>query len=301
MTEQVRHITVLRPGPLTLIEDGGRPGLGHLAIPPSGALDKKAWRLANRLVGNDESEAVLETTVGGVEFRVDCDCVIAVTGAMAPVEVDGVPAEWGMPLPLRPGQIVNVGVATVAVRCYVALSGGIDVDCVFGSRSTDILSGLGPSPLKDGDRISLGPVLGEVPAVDFVPYRVPQDEISIPVFLGPRHDWLTSESLFALSEQVWTVGTASNRVAIRLEGAQLERSRKGELFSEGMVTGSLQIHSDGTPVIFLADHPTTGGYPVVGVITGEGLDLCAQARPGTLVSFKVRYPDWRIEHIHRNI
>lgn len=288
----LRDISIVRSGSLTLIQDAGRPGLGHLAIPPSGALDRKSYKLANRLVGNDEGAAVLETTILGVEFRVNCECVVAITGALAPVEVDKMSSSWGTPIPLVRGQTINVGKATAGVRSYVAISGGIDVPPVFGSRSTDILSGIGPQPLHDGDVVPLGLRSQLAPAIDFAPYQIPQDKITLPLFLGPRHDWLTDESIVALSQQVWIVGSASNRIGIRLEGPPLERRRRGELASEGMVTGSLQVPSDGLSVIFMADHPTTGGYPVVGVISDDGLDLCAQARPGTEVSFHIRPSSW---------
>lgn len=286
MTTQSRTVLVLRSGSLTLVEDGGRPGLGHLAIPPSGVLDRRAWRLANRLVGNDEHAAVLETTINGVTLQAKSHCVAAVTGAMAPVTVDGLPGAWGTPILLNPGQILDVGSATAGVRSYVALSGGVEVPPVFDSRSTDLLSGLGPPPLSDGDVLPLGQILRSAPAIDFAPYPIPTDTICLPLYLGPRADWLTDKSLRELPLRTWTIGSTSNRIGLRLEGPSLDRARNDELLSEGILTGSVEIPPDGQPVIFLADHPTTGGYPVIGVVDDQGLALCAQARPGTSVSFR---------------
>lgn len=293
MTSQGRQITILRSGSLTLVEDGGRPGLAHLAIPPSGVLDRKAWKLANRLVGNNENAAVLETTMTGVAFRADCSCIAAVTGAPAPVQVDETASNWGAPVPLAAGQILSVGTVVSGLRCYVAVSGGIAVEPKFGSMSTDLLSGIGPPRISDGDELPLGSEVKSAPLVDLAQYEIPQDRIDLDMFLGPRHDWLTKESLAVLSTQLWTVGADSNRIGIRLEGSSpLELRHNHELVSEAMITGSVQIHPNGMPVIFLADHPTTGGYPVVGVVPQQSLDLCAQACPGTLVSFHIRPPTW---------
>lgn len=301
MMRNAREVIVLRAGSLTIVEDAGRSGLGHLAIPPSGALDTRSWRLANRLVGNHEEAAVLETTMNGIALQVACHCVAAVTGAVAPITVDGSPAGWGIPLMLDPGQVLNVGFATAGVRSYVALSGGIDALPVFGSRSTDLLSGLGPPPLSDGDVVPLGVVHGPIPAIDFAPYPAPDNEICLPIYLGPRHDWLSEEAISSLSQKTWTVATTSNRIGLRLKGPSLTRIREEELLSEGIVTGSVQIPPDGQPVIFLADHPTTGGYPVVGVVDDEGLLLCAQARPGTLVSFRPRALPWSVPTSKRTL
>lgn len=294
MTGPPREVTVLRSGSLTIVEDRGRSGLGHLAIPPSGALDTRAWRLANRLVGNHEDAAILETTINGVGLQMMCRCVAAVTGAIAPITVDGSPAGWGVPLMLDPGQVLDIGFATAGVRSYVALSGGISVPPVFGSRSTDLLSGLGPLPLSNGDVLPLGTGYGPVPAIDFAPYAAPANDICLPLYLGPRHDWLSEEAISSLSQKTWTVATTSNRIGLRLNGPPLTRIREDELLSEGIVTGSVQIPPDGQPVIFLADHPTTGGYPIVGVVDRQGLDLCAQARPDTLVSFRPRAVPWSV-------
>lgn len=297
MINQPREAVILRAGSLTVIEDGGRPGLGHLAIPPSGVLDLSAWRLANRLVGNKEDAAILETTMTGVAIQARSQCVAAVTGALAPVEVDGAPASWGVPLLLEPGQVLSVGMATAGVRSYVALSGGVVASPVFGSRATDLLSGLGPPPLSDGDILPLGPVYGPAPPIDFAPYPTPANDIHLFLYPGPRHDWLSPQALDMLARETWTVATNSNRIAMRLDGPPLARSRRDELPSEGIVTGAVQLPLDGQPLIFLADHPTTGGYPVIGVVDDEGLSLCAQARPGTVVSFRPLLPQWSVPRL----
>ncbi|MGH9106748.1 MAG: biotin-dependent carboxyltransferase family protein [Acidimicrobiales bacterium] len=292
MTGGTREVEVVRSGWLTTVQDGGRRGLAHLAIPASGALDRPAWRLANQLVGNPEGVAGLETTLTGVAVRAGTSCAVAVTGAPAPVSVDGRPARWGAPVELGPGQVLDVGTATDGLRSYVAVSGGIAVSPVFGSRATDLLSGLGPPALTDGSVIPLGDDPGPPPPQGQAPLPPPSLSLTLRLYPGPRQDWLTEVGLGALVNQSWAVASASNRIGIRLDGPSLERARTEELPSEGVVLGAVQLLPDGRPLVFLADHPTTGGYPVVGVVDEGDLPACAQARPGTPVRFQLRPAPW---------
>lgn len=282
-----RTVEVVKAGPLTTVQDRGRIGFAHLAVPRSGALDAPAWRLANRLVGNPPHAAALETTVSGPALR-PCDaCHIAVTGAWCPVLVDGRAGPWGVPFWVRPGQTVEIGTATRGLRSYVAISGGLAVDQILGSRSTDLLSGLGPAPLRDGDLLPLDPPAGPPAAIDYAPYPPPPIELSLRVLLGPRHDWFTDEALNTLARATYTVAPASNRIALRLDGPPLRRQHTAELPSEPVVTGAVEVPSDGRPLIFLNDHPTTAGYPVIAIVVPDGLASCAQARPGTAVRLRV--------------
>jgi biotin-dependent carboxylase-like uncharacterized protein len=254
-------------------------------VPHSGALDLPAARRANRLVGNQEGAAVLETTLTGCALRPDRQVTVAVAGAPCPVLVDGRPVAWGAPVLVPAGALLDVRSAASGVRGYVALGGGIAVDPVLGSRSTDLLSGLGPSPLRDGDVLPLGRPLGPGGPVDTVPWPGPPAELVLHVRLGPRADWFTEAGLGTLAGGDFRVSSASNRIGLRTEGPALERARDGELPSEGMVTGAVQVPPDGRPVVFLADHPTTGGYPVVAVVRAADLAAMAQAAPGTAVRF----------------
>lgn len=286
-----RWADVVRAGALTTVQDNGRPGYAHLGVSRSGALDAPAHRLANRLVGNAEGASVLETTVTGVALRIGPACHFAVTGAWAPVFLDGRPAGWGVAVAAPPGATVEVGTATRGIRCYVAVSGSFAVPAVLGSRSTDVLSGLGPPALADGDRLALGDPRGGPAGVDMAPYPPPPgpgEEIVLRARLGPRQDWISAGSLDRLRRSAYVVAPDSNRVALRLNGVALRRCVHGELASEGMVTGAVQVPPDGQPIVLLADHPTTGGYPVVAVVHREDLGLCAQARPGTAVRIDVR-------------
>ncbi|MEV8441597.1 biotin-dependent carboxyltransferase family protein [Actinosynnema sp. NPDC051121] len=276
---------MLRTGPQALVQDLGRPGHAHLGVPPSGALDPGSLRLANRLVGNPEDAACLEVLLGGLSLRANASCTVAVTGPATPALVDGVARD--SPLHLAPGDTLTLGTPHGGLRSYVAVSGGITVPAELGSRSTDVLSGLGPAPLRPGDELPLGDPTGVPVGVDvLVPARVP-DVLVVPVLLGPRDDWF-DDPADRLRAGRWTVSDRSNRVGIRLTGTALDRtaSRVGrELPSEGLVTGAVQVPADGLPVVFLADHPTTGGYPVIGVVAAPALPLLGQAAPGTRLRF----------------
>lgn len=272
-------IEVLRAGPLTTIQDQGRPGYAHLGVPRSGALDAPAARLANRLVGNPSSAAVLETTLMGCKLRFAVPATVAVTGAAATVSVDGSTLSGSLHIPA--GGVLEVGRATAGVRSYVAVAGGIPVDPVLGSRSTDTLSGLGPPRLVDGMLLPMGePYRDPAWAAHFLPLIA--DELVLDVRPGPRDDWFDPGELYAAA---YTISPVSNRVAARLAGPALTRTRTGELPPEGVVLGAVQVPADGQPLIFLADHPTTGGYPVIGVV--DDVTTLAQARPGTRVRFRV--------------
>ena len=279
-------VEVLRPGALTTVQDFGRPGFAHLGVPASGALDADACALANRLVGNMESAAVLESTVDGVGLRFGHPAVIAVTGARATVRVDGHVSAWSLPIYVKAGSVVEVGPAEVGVRSYLAVAGGFEVPATLGSRSTDLLSGLGPPVLRAGQRLALGPPHRPPPAIDFAPYRLPASELVLPLHPGPRHDWLTKQGKLDLFAQSYRVSPVSNRIALRLSGQPLERRVGEELPSEGIVWGSVQLLNSGEILVFLADHPTTGGYPVIAVLDRSAASDCAQARPGTLVTLR---------------
>ncbi|KQX60859.1 biotin-dependent carboxyltransferase family protein [Streptomyces sp. Root1310] len=280
-----RAVSVVRAGALTTVQDRGRPGHAHLGVPRSGALDAPAAALVNRLVGNSPDAAVLETTLGGCALRPRSDVTVAVGGAPCRITVDGRPFAWGAPVRVRAGTLLDIGPAVSGVRTYVALAGGIIVEPVLGSRSTDLLSGLGPAPLTDGTVLPLGRERVPDARVDVAPQPAPPAELVLRVTLGPRDDWFTPDALRTFTSGTFLVSSASNRIGLRTEGPALERARSGELASEGMVLGAVQVPPAGRPVVFLADHPTTGGYPVIGVVRAGDLAAAAQAVPGTPVRF----------------
>jgi biotin-dependent carboxylase-like uncharacterized protein len=268
-------IEVLAAGPLTTVQDRGRPGWAHIGVSPSGAVDQPALERGNRLVGNESGAAALEATLIGPRLRFRAQALVALTGAVSrgPFEVGA-------------GDVLEVGQCRDGVRAYVSVRGGIDVEPVLGSRSTDLMSGLGPAALQDGDLISFGPEPNDKPQ-ELEPQPPLIEEPVLRVLLGPRDDWFDSTALEALAQDPWQVGLSSNRIGVRLEGPQLERARHDELLSEGLVTGAMQVPPSGQPILLLNDHPTTGGYPVIGVVRADDLPLAGQLRPGQKVRFEV--------------
>ncbi|MDT0428442.1 5-oxoprolinase subunit C family protein [Streptomyces salyersiae] len=282
-------LEVVRAGALTTVQDAGRTGWAHLGVPRAGALDGPARCLANRLVGNAPDAAVLETTLTGCAVRVSGvrPLTAVVGGAVCGVTVDGRPVAWGAPVRVPPGAVLEAGPALHGLRSYLAFGGGLVPEPVLGSRSADLLSGLGPPVLRDGDVLPVGAVAPghSCPAAGPVPWPGAPAELVLPVHPGPRDDWFTPAALRTLTTAVYRVAAQSNRIGLRTEGPFLARARGGELPSEGMVLGAVQVPPDGRPVVFLNDHPTTGGYPVVGVVAASALAAAAQAPPGTPVRF----------------
>lgn len=279
------HLEITETGPLATVQDLGRPGWAALGVGLSGAADSAALRLANRLLGNPEGHAGIEVTFGGLALRSDAGCTVAVTGARGPVTVDGRAADLFGPVRLPARAQLRIGVPAQGLRSYVAVRGGLDVPAVLGSASTDTLSGLGPAPLRAGDRLPVGPLPGPFPGVDLAPQPALPAEPVLRVVAGPRQDWFTEDALETLCSQPYQVAAESDRIGLRLSGSPLRRSVGGELPPEAMVLGALQVPPAGQPILFLADHPITGGYPVIAVVRAGDLSHAAQARPGQSLRF----------------
>jgi biotin-dependent carboxylase-like uncharacterized protein len=281
-------LRVVDPGSGATIQDLGRPGWFSAGVGVSGAADGTSLRLANRLVANDESAAGIECVLGGLQLEALTPVVVAVTGATAPITVDDTAVALNAVLQLRPGQSLRLGLATAGLRVYVAVRGGVAVEPVLGSRSRDTMAGIGPEPLQAGDDLPVGPPPADWPAVDLAPLApLPTGPLSARVRLGPRDDWFTrAEDLF---QGHWQVTDRLDRVGVRLQRPDelpaLSRRDSRELPTEGMPLGAIQVPPSGEPVVFLADHPITGGYPVIGVVTVADLSVVAQARPGQQLSF----------------
>jgi KipI family sensor histidine kinase inhibitor len=277
-------VEIVHCGPLTTVQDAGRPGYASLGVGHSGFADPASATLANRLVGNIPAAACLELSFGAtLTFREPTR--VAVTGATCALTRDGRGEAMNAPFVVSAGQTLVLGPASVGLRAYVAFRGGVAVAPTLDSRSTDVLSGLGPDPLTPGVVLPIGDAIdGPPPPVEVAPVATPSvDDLEIRVVEGPRDDWFTDAS--ALFGARYEVTSESNRVGLRLAGPALSRSQEGELPTEGMVAGSVQIPPSGQPIVFLADHPVTGGYPVIAVVCAADLPLLAQARPGQGVRF----------------
>jgi KipI family sensor histidine kinase inhibitor len=307
-------LRVLSPGIHSLIEDLGRQGHSALGVSVAGALDRASLRRANRLVGNGPSAAAVETVAGGLRVQAVGDQVLAVAGAPSELTVvspsdaaePSDPADstgrgesrrqrtvpMATPFALLDGEILSIGAPEAGFRSYLAVRGGVDATPVLGSRSTDTMSGIGPAPLAAGQLLASGDVVdsGVVGSPELQP-DFPRDGVTVlDIVPGPRADWFDQAALDSLCGQDWEVKPQSNRVGMRLQGTPLQRSRAGELPSEGTVAGAIQIPPEGLPVLFLADHPITGGYPVIGVVVDDQLDLAAQVPIGGSIRFRTAPP-----------
>ncbi|MDX2356202.1 biotin-dependent carboxyltransferase family protein [Dietzia sp. PP-33] len=292
-------LMVLRAGPSALVQDLGRPGHASLGVTASGAADRAAAALALRCLGTDPGAAVLELLLGGLVVMTDSPAVVAVTGARGLVVVTTSSgsrrtAATGEVLRLEAGSTLEIGRPEAGVRSYLAVRGGIEVTPVLGSRSRDTLSGLGPPPVVTGDVLAVGEAVvgpwaenwhaaGGGPGV--VPGRGP-DPIGLDVIPGPRDELFPAEAWQVLAE-IGHVSGHADRVGVRIDPARpVPRLGGGEIPSEGMVRGAVQVPADGSPVVFGPDHPVTGGYPVIGVLTARSSDALSQLLPGAPVSFR---------------
>ncbi|PFG20234.1 biotin-dependent carboxyltransferase family protein [Serinibacter salmoneus] len=321
------RLHVEHPGPLTLIQDAGRTGVAHLGVSPSGAFDRAAHARANALVGNDPGAAALEVLLGGLRLRAEGTVLVAVTGARLAIDVDGLPlaperviaVPHGSLLTLAPGH-AEAAASPRGLRAYLAVAGGLDVPPVLGSRSRDTLGQLGPAPLTAGDVLPIGRdhaasrgeskrpggaapsgalPSGAMPTGAMPSSATPLGAVSsgteglptagtvLEVLPGPRPEEFDPDALARLTRGAYRVTDRADRVAVRLEGEAMATAAVDSRGSEGLVAGAIQIPPSGQPVVFGPDHPLTGGYPVLAVLTDAALGTLAQVTPGERVRFAV--------------
>lgn len=273
-----------------LVQDGGRAGQAGQGVSASGAVDRGALRRANRAVGNPIDAAALEITMGPTRLRAEMPLTLALSGAgLAVVAGHAVPP--GAAFAMDAGDEVLIAPSRHGLRSYLALRGGFNVARVLGSAATDTLARIGPATLMAGDALApagrpAGVVTDPAPAAAL---PVPGDRVDLPVTLGPRADWFAPDMVARFLAQDWQVTGQSSRVGIRLAGDPITRDG-AELPSEGCIAGSVQIPHSGQPVLFLADHPLTGGYPVIATLNPHALDLAGQIPPGARIRFVADAP-----------
>ena len=303
MTElRVAGLRVVKPGPFSTFQDLGRRGRGHQGVARSGAFDQQSHQLANRLVGNDLEAATIEILLGPCEFQSISDVIVSITGTEVSAVVgrydsmvEGSRGRWmqtrevscNVAFGMHAGEYLRIGAPSNDLRTYLSARGGFNTSPVLGSRSYDSLGQIGPPPLRADDLVLIGASSTADAWFEVVPLRLPLDPIGIPLLLGPRHDWLSENALAELESLTWTIDPASNRTGIRFAGPPLGR-RQGELPSEAMIPGAVQLPPSGLPIVLGPDGGTTGGYPVIGVIPQSGVDSLAQRRPGCRVRFNIR-------------
>jgi len=292
-------LEVRQSGLQALFQDLGRHGQAGQGVSASGAMDRASLRAANRLVGNAADAACLEIVYGGFQLVCRGEAVVAVTGADASLELlaaNG--ARWPVPrhapVALADGDFLLLGEPRAGIRSYLAVRGGFAVTPVLGSCAADTLANIGPLPLAAGDVLPIRPVargalvaLRESPPADLPTLG---EVVTLDVVLGPRTDWFTPETVELLASQVWTVTPQSNRVGVRLSGerplARTAAMEGAELPSEGTALGALQVPPNGQPVLFTADHPLTGGYPVIASVATHHLDRAGQLPIGARVRLR---------------
>lgn len=286
-------ITVLRPGLLTTIQDRGRYGYRHLGIRPCGVMDPVAARIANLLVGNRDDAAVLEITLLGPTLRFEKPAFLALAGADFQATLDGRPILNNAPHGIGAGQTLELKQAVQGCRGYLAVEGGFPVPSILNSRSTDTRSGWGGF---EGRALQAGDVLPIVPA-DAVfdtsqpkwsvelPGKYSEREQTIPIVRGSEHDWFPRAGWEALLHTPYTITRQSDRMGYRLQGEALALEQPRELLSAASLRGNIQVPADGQPMVLLADHPTTGGYPVIATAATAAWPILAQAKPGDRLRF----------------
>jgi biotin-dependent carboxylase-like uncharacterized protein len=280
----VTTLEILRTGPLAVVQDLGRVGQAHLGVGRSGAADRRSHTLANRLVANPDDRATIEVTFGGFCARVHGgDVDIAVTGADTDPTINGIKFGTNSIHRVRAGEVICFGTPRAGLRSYLAVRGGISVEPVLGSRSYDVMSAIGPSPLQTGDRLPVGEHTDAYPELDQAPVAaITGDVVELSVVPGPRDDWFADPDNLVHTD--WVASDRSDRVGMRLVGRPLQyRFPDRQLPSEGATRGAIQVPPNGLPVILGPDHPVTGGYPVVGVVIDDDTDKVAQVRAGQRV------------------
>ncbi|MFN8046238.1 MAG: biotin-dependent carboxyltransferase family protein [Dermatophilaceae bacterium] len=289
-------LTVIDPGPMTTVQDLGRPGHGAIGVPTGGAADRASLRLANRLLGQADATPGLETTLGGLRVRFGAATRCCVAGAPCEVRIDGAAAAFGEAILVPGGAELALGTPRSGLRSYLAVAGGLSAPVALGSVASSPSLALGRPPLRAGDTLALGEAAPYAPHLAHHPGGAWQAEPTATIVRGPRTDWFDRESSAALTSDRWTATGALDRIGVRLDGPPIRRATAyegKELPSEPMVRGSIQVPPDGQPVVLLADHPTTGGYPVIAVVTDADTDRVAQLRPGDPVRFRAVPPPWR--------
>ncbi|MHA6482717.1 5-oxoprolinase subunit C family protein [Paenibacillus sp. strain BS8-2] len=299
-------ITILKPGLQATVQDMGRHGYQNQGVVVGGAMDGSAARTSNTLVGNDEGEAVLELTWTGAQLRMDKDAVIAICGADLMPELNGEPIPMWRPVLAQAGDVIALRGCRSGFRAYIAIAGGLDIPVVMGSRSTYVRAGIGGYQgrmLQAGDQLGLKPIIAGSTAERLTAairkgtesggwhaehFAIAERDIAIVrAFPGAHYDRLTESGRRELFGGTFTIGHQSDRMGCRLEGQQVESRDEGELLSEAVSLGTIQLPPGGQPIVLLADRQTTGGYPRIAHVATVDIPMFAQLRPGAEVRFEL--------------
>ena len=286
------HLLIHEPGPLTTVQDLGRPGHLRVGIPASGPVDAEAFALANRLVGNADGAAALECTLMGPRIEFADARTIAVAGAEMPVTLNGAAVPGWEAVRVGAGDVVKLGAARTGVRAYLAIGGGIETPPALGSRSTYLRGRLGGRALARGDRLPLGTGLA------FAARRVPADrfpdyvsEPEIQVVMGPQDDRFTAAGIAAFLEGPYEMTPQTDRMGARLRGPVVEHVKGHDIISDGVPLGGIQVVGDGQPIVLLVDRQSTGGYTKIATVCSYDIGRVAQIKPGQRLRFRRIEPE----------
>ena len=285
-------ITVLNPGLLTTVQDQGRIGYQQFGVSVSGVMDPRSASLANILVGNDEKEAVLECTMMGPHLQFDKANCIAITGGDLMPTLDGKPIPNYTAVKVEAGQVLKFTMPKTGCRAFIAFAGGLDIPEVMGSRSTYMkakIGGVEGRKLVKGDVIGFRAPKAELKNMNFRSMAsefVPRKEYTVRVVLGPQDDYFTDAGIETFLSQVYTVTAEFDRMGCRLEGAAIQHKDGGDIISDGIAFGAIQVPSSGQPIIMLGDRQTTGGYTKIANVISADFRILAQLKQGDKVRFE---------------
>ena len=285
-------ITVLNPGLLTTVQDMGRIGYQQFGVSVSGVMDPRATSIANILVGNQEGEAVLECTMLGPQLRFDAANCIAITGGDLGPTLDGKPIPNYCAVSVEAGQVLRFTGPKTGCRAFIAFAGGLDVPVVMGSRSTYMkakIGGLEGRKLAKDDVIAFRAPKTQLKNMkdrNLYPEFVPRDVYTVRVVMGPQDDAFTDAGVKTFLSETYTVTPEFDRMGCRLEGAVVEHKESGDIISDGIAFGAIQVPSAGKPIIMLADRQTTGGYTKIANVITADFRIIGQLKAGDKVRFE---------------
>lgn len=290
----MKDIVIINPGLYTTVQDRGRWGYQEYGMPVTGAMDDYSLRLANILVGNDEYDAVLETTLNGPEISFNTDVVAAITGANMVPRVNGYTVPMWRSLKLFKGDVLSFEMAREGTRGYIAFAGGLDIPAVMGSRSTYVRGAIGGyegRKLKSNDEIDLRDknlpieqLAGRIIPPQYIPQY--EDSCIIRVIPGPQDDYFTEESIEKFFSSEYEITKEADRMGYRLTGPQLTHKAGADIISDGINLGSVQVPGHGMPIVMMSDRQTTGGYTKIATVISSDIPVMAQLKPGNKVRFE---------------
>jgi len=285
-------ILVENPGVLTTVQDGGRFGYEQFGVSPSGPMDRVSFQTANILVGNPRDASALEVTLLGPALRFEQENVIAITGGDMAPQLDGQPLPMNCAVLVKAGSVLRLGAARTGCRTYLAFAGGLEVPVVMGSRATGVqnkMGGLQGRKLAKGDRVGFSSPRSSLPRMEqrrAEPLEARGKERVLRVILGPQEDAFTAQGIETFLSQPYTVTNDFDRMGCRLDGPVIQHKGDGNIISDGMVTGAIQVPTSGLPIIMLAERQTVGGYTKIAAVISADLPVIGQARPGDIIRFQ---------------